>query len=123
MRLGTHFLVRFRLRQKILEATILIESASACRSFCLRSSYDKNGFAHALLDPDKILSRLKAAIPPLGRRIFSFASVYAKKFWRRRPESNRCARFCRPLPNRLATSPKSKTLKVGIVAITLCRVS
>ena len=37
---------------------------------------------------------------------------------RRRPESNRCARLCRPLPNHSATSPEVTRLSAGLRATT-----
>ena len=45
---------------------------------------------------ERILSPPRIPIPPLGDLRFS---------WRRRPELNRCTRFCRPLRNHSATAP------------------
>ena len=49
---------------------------------------------------------IKIPVPEIQETHLKEKAEKKAKKWRRGPESNRSKRFCRPLPNRLATTPR-----------------
>ncbi len=82
------------------------EPSQTQRFFCLKYAA-RSGFARS--KRGSVLSYVTERATPARPEI---AHNSGKKKWRRGSESNRSKRFCRPLPSRLATTPRDMLYKI-----------